>query len=79
MNNKTEFLFESDAEKPILKEAAKQKKTKLSKKLFFNSFIASMFFLVISITLYSYKNNEISKIKASAYKPDTLITERLIG
>ena len=41
-DRETEFLFESDAEKAILREAARKKKPKLYKKIILNTFIISV-------------------------------------
>lgn len=62
---KTEFLFESDAEKVILKEAAKPKKTKVYKKIIVNTIIICLFITGMSLTLNQYQANETKKISAS--------------
>ena len=63
--SKTEFLFESDAEKAVLNEAAKNKKNKNHKKIFFNAIIICILFIGMSFSLNYYKTNEINKIMAS--------------
>ena len=62
---KTEFLFESDAEKAILNEAAKPKKNKLYKRLFYNTFSIALFFFCITHILNHYQNIELQKINGS--------------
>ncbi len=71
MNNnydKTEFLFESDAEKIILKEAAKKPKNK-SKKILIVFIILFLFIIFTSIyTLNLYQKQVTLKLSANAYK-----------
>lgn len=62
---KTEFLFESDAEKVVLKEALKPKRKKIYKKIIFNTIIICFFIITMSYTLNTYQINEINKLKAS--------------
>lgn len=62
---KTEFLFESDAEKVVLKEALKPKKKKTYKLVLINCFLICLFLTILSFSLTSYKNQELSKISAS--------------
>lgn len=62
---KTEFLFESDAEKVVLKEALKPKRKKIYKKIIFNTIIICFFIITMSYTLNIYQINEINKLKAS--------------
>lgn len=62
---KTEFLFESDAEKVVLKEASKPKKPKIYKKIILNTFIICFFITGMSLVLNHYQANETSKIIAS--------------
>ena len=62
---KTEFLFESDAEKVVLKEASKPKKPKIYKKIILNTFIICFFITGLSLVLNHYQANETSKIIAS--------------
>ena len=62
---KTEFLFESDAEKVVLKEASKKIKPKLYKKIVGHSFIISLFILSFFLGVVFQKENEIFKIKAN--------------
>lgn len=63
--SKTEFLFESDAEKAVLNEAAKKQKNKIHKKIIFNAIVICTFFIGMSFSLNLYKTNEINKIMAS--------------
>lgn len=76
---KTEFLFESDAEKVILKEAAKPKKTKVYKKIIVNTIIICLFITGMSLTLNNYQKNQIKSITASLGKISNLnkIDEKL--
>lgn len=62
---KTEFLFESDAEKAILNEAAKPKRPKVYKKIICNTFFITIFLLSIALVSNHYQNIELNKIKAS--------------
>ncbi len=68
ISSKTEFLFESDAEKVILKEAARPKKPKTAFKIFRNSIIFSILLLSMFYALNTYEVNILSKIKASVAK-----------
>lgn len=65
---KTEFLFESDAEKVILKEASKPKKPKIYKKIIVNTIVICLFITGMSLTLNNYQKNEMEKITASLGK-----------
>ena len=69
-NSKTEFLFESDAEKAILNEASKPKKPKIYKKIIINSMIICIVIIGISSYLNYYETLEINKIKASLNLPN---------
>lgn len=62
---KTEFLFESDAEKVALKEASKPKKPKVYKKIIINTIVICFFMTTMAIALNYYETNTISKINAS--------------
>lgn len=62
---KTEFLFESDAEKVVLKEAAKPKRPKIYKKIIINTFIICFFITGMSLALNNYQANITKNIKAS--------------
>lgn len=62
---KTEFLFESDAEKVVLKEASKPKRPKIYKKIILNTFIICFFITTMSLFLNHYQTIEINKIAAS--------------
>ncbi len=68
-DRKTEFLFESDAEKAILREAARKKKPKLYKKIILNTFIITILLSLPTITFFNYKSNELSKLKANIKAP----------
>lgn len=65
MKDKTEFLFESDAEKAAIKEASKPKKPKIARKIIVNSFIFSALFLTSSYFVSTYEKTEISKLGAN--------------
>lgn len=62
---KTEFLFESDAEKVVLKEALKQKKPKIYKRIILNTIIICFFITTMSLFLNHYQTIEINKMVAS--------------
>lgn len=62
---KTEFLFESDAEKVVLKKASKPKRPKIYKKIILNTFIICFFITTMSLFLNHYQTIEINKIAAS--------------
>lgn len=62
---KTEFLFESDAEKVALKEASKPKKPKTYKKIVINTIVICFFMTTMAIALNYYETNAISNINAS--------------
>lgn len=64
-DSKTEFLFESDAEKAVLAEAAKPKKPKLYKKIITNSLILSAIMLSVFYGINNYQNEELFKLNAS--------------
>ena len=68
-DRETEFLFESDAEKAILREAARKKKPKLYKKIILNTFIISVILTLPTITFFNYKSNELSKLSANIKAP----------
>lgn len=61
---KTEFLFESDAEKVAIKEASKPKK-RTYKKIIANSFIISFFLIIGFYGASNYAINETDKLKAT--------------
>ena len=67
-HDKTEFLFESDAEKAALNEATKPKKTKLYKKIIINCIIIS--FMIIG-GFYSFNILQINKLNASIIKSNS--------
>lgn len=64
-NDKTEFLFESDAEKVILKEASKPKKKKIYKKIIFNTIIISFIVTGMFYVIKEYEDKELASISAS--------------
>lgn len=64
-DSKTEFLFESDAEKAVLAEAAKPKKPKLYKKIITNSLILSVIMLSVFYGINNYQNEKLFKLNAS--------------
>lgn len=61
---KTEFLFESDAEKVAIKEAFKPKK-RTYKKIIANSFIISFFLIIGFYGASNYVTNKTDKLKAT--------------
>lgn len=65
-NEKTEFLFESDAEKAILNEAAKSKRPKVYKKIIVNSLIICFVLAIGFYGVSNYANQKVVKLKASA-------------
>lgn len=65
VSSKTEFLFESDAEKVILQEAAKPRKPKIALKIFRNSIIFSILLLSIFYILNTYETKILMNIKAN--------------
>ena len=60
---KTEFLFESDAEKVILNSAIKKKKPSIYKKITVYMCSAILFGAILFYVLNEYKTKEIGKIK----------------
>lgn len=64
-HSKTEFLFESDAEKAILKEASKPSKVKGYKKIARNSIIISCLLICGFIITYSSQSDKLFKLSAS--------------
>lgn len=62
---KTEFLFESDAEKAVLNEAAKPKRPKVYKIIIVNTILICLFLTSLTLFLNHYQENEINKINAS--------------
>lgn len=71
LNDKTEFLFESDAEKAIINNAIKEeenKRKKSYKKIIFNSLVIA--FVISSFTLSTnfIANNKVKKLTASVNK-----------
>ena len=75
---KTEFLFESDAEKVVLNEAAKKIKPKFYKKILLNSIIISFFTAFLAICFSYYKDIEIEKINASIVQKNKVKTNNYI-
>ena len=66
-NNKTEFLFESDAEKAVLYKASKELKKKSKKHIFFKAVLISFAFLLMFIPFTYFKEKKVSNLSASAY------------
>lgn len=64
-HSKTEFLFESDAEKVALAEATKPKKTKIYKKIIRNSFVLSIFLICAFTVFYNFQATKLFKLNAS--------------
>lgn len=62
---KTEFLFESDAEKAVLNEASKPKRPKVYKKIIANSILIAILFICITYVSNYYQTTEINKLNAS--------------
>ncbi len=62
---KTEFLFESDAEKVVLKEAANARKKQTYKKIIIHSVFIAIILCGSFIALGYYENASLNKIKAS--------------
>lgn len=63
--DKTEFLFESDAEKAVLNEAAKPKRPKVYKKIIRNSVVLSILLVCAFIGFNSFQSNKLFKLNAS--------------
>lgn len=77
---KTEFLFESDAEKAVLKEALRrEQKPKIRKKIIFNTILISFFVVGMSLVLNNYETNELKNIQASIQKINNnkVLTEKM--
>lgn len=70
--NKTEFLFESDAEKAVLREAAKPKKPKIYKSILINTGIFSVLIIAVFFSISYYEQMELSKIKASVITKENI-------
>ncbi len=62
--SKTEFLFESDAEKVVLKNALEPKR-KTHKKIIINTIVICFLLVGTTVSLNYYEINEINNIKAS--------------
>ncbi len=73
--SKTEFLFESDAEKAVLREAAKPKRKKVYKKIIANSLVLSLAMLCIFYGLNFYEKQELTSLSASTIKNSTDTTK----
>lgn len=63
--DKTEFLFESDAEKAVLNEAAKPKRPKVYKKIIRNSVVLSVLLVCAFVGFNSFQSNKLFKLNAS--------------
>ena len=68
-SDKTEFLFESDAEKVILQEAVKPKRKKIYKIIITNTIILSIMVFTIFVGLQWYEQKELEKFSASVLIP----------
>lgn len=68
-NDKTEFLFESDAEKVILKEAARPKRKKVYKKIIINAIILSTVICGMFYFLNGYEQKQLENVSASIVIP----------
>ena len=68
-SDKTEFLFESDAEKVILQEAVKPKRKKIYKIIITNTIILSIMVFTIFVGLQWYEQKELEKFSASVVIP----------
>lgn len=66
-NNKTEFLFESDAEKAVLNKASKELKKKSKKHIFLKAFLISFAFLLMFIPFTYFKEKKLSNLGANAH------------
>ena len=67
--SKTEFLFESDAEKAAINEAMR-KKPKVYKKIIRNGLLLSVFLLITVYVINTKQTAEIYKLKASAIEKE---------
>lgn len=68
--SKTEFLFESDEDKAIIKQAEKELKKKTNrKKIKRNTFLIIFFMILSAFGISFYEDLEINKIKAQIVKP----------
>ena len=67
--SKTEFLFESDAEKAAINEAMR-KKPKVYKKIIRNGLLLSVFLLTTVYVINTKQTAEIYKLKASAIEKE---------
>ena len=76
---KTEFLFESDAEKVVLKEASKPKKPKIYKKIIISTILVSFYLTGITLCLNYYQSNELNNIKSSVnqMKNNKVLNEKI--
>ena len=69
---KTEFLFESDAEKVVLKEAEERLKPKKYKYIIRNFIILSLLIIGVFFSLTYYMDSTIDKINASIIKKNSV-------
>ena len=77
-SSKTEYLFESDAEKAVLKEIEKELKPKLYKKIILKCTLISFLFITLTLSINYFTNNEINKINASIINlPNNVPEEKL--
>ena len=75
---KTEFLFESDAEKVVLRQAEKELKPKLYKKIIENFIFIAALITITFTGILLYKNTLINRINAKIVKQgNQLPTEKI--
>ena len=74
--SKTEFLFESDAEKAAINEAMR-KKPKVYKKIIRNGLLLSVFLLTTVYVINTKQTAEIYKLKASAIENNLRLDEKM--
>ena len=80
--SKTEFLFESDAEKAVLREASKAKRPKVYKKIIRNSIILSSLLVCAFVLVYNMQSEKLLKLSASLIndsKNNKKIEEKMNG
>jgi len=71
-NSKTEFLFESDADKELLRQASlKPKKNRFYLKIILSSLILSLIIITISINVSNNRLHEFTKMNAKAFKENS--------
>ena len=75
--SKTEFLFESDAEKAVLREASKPSKVKIYKKIVRNSIILSCLLFCGFVITYGTQKNKLFKLNASLINSSSSHKEKM--